>query len=66
MNATQLLHNLGQSIWLDNIAQFAKVGVNIETLATQLQDEGAESFVKSWKELMGVIASKSDALKEAA
>jgi transaldolase len=48
------------------LAQFAKVGVNIETLATQLQDEGAESFVKSWKELMGVIASKSDALKEAA
>jgi transaldolase len=43
-----------------------KVGVNIETLATQLQDEGAESFVKSWKELIGVIASKSDALKEAA
>jgi transaldolase len=37
-----------------------------EALATQLQDEGAESFVKSWKELMGVIASKSDALKEAA
>jgi transaldolase len=48
------------------LAQFAKVGVNIETLATQLQEEGAESFVKSWKELMGVIASKSDALKEAA
>src|SRR6516165_3412536 len=48
------------------LAQFAKAGVNIETLATQLQDEGAESFVKSWKELMGVIASKSDTLKEAA
>jgi len=48
------------------LAQFAKAGVNIDTLAAQLQDEGAESFVKSWKELMGVIASKSDALKEAA
>ena len=48
------------------LAQFAKAGVNIDTLAAQLQDRGAESFVKSWKELMGVIASKSDALKEAA
>ena len=48
------------------LAQFAKAGVNIDTLAAQLQNEGAESFVKSWKELMGVIASKSDALKKAA
>jgi transaldolase len=48
------------------LAQFAKAGVNIDTLAAQLQDEGAKSFVKSWNELMGVIASKSDALKEAA
>jgi transaldolase len=48
------------------LAQFANAGVNIDTLAAQLQDEGAKSFVKSWNELMGVIASKSDALKEAA
>ena len=41
-------------------------GVNIDTLAPPLLDEGAESFVKSWKELMGVVASKSDTLKEAA
>src|SRR6266436_8524272 len=47
------------------LAQFAKVGVNIETLATQLQDEGAESFVKSWDELISVIASKSASLKAA-
>jgi transaldolase len=48
------------------LAQFAKAGVNIDTLAAQLQDEGAKSFVKSWNELMGVIASKSDALKKTA
>src|ERR1700757_2771055 len=48
------------------LAQFAKAGVNIDTLAAQLQDEGAKSFVKSWNELMTVIASKSDALKQAA
>jgi len=28
------------------------------------QDEGAKSFVKSWNELLAVIASKSAALKE--
>jgi transaldolase len=32
-------------------------------MASRLQDEGAESFVKSWNDLMAVIASKSDALK---
>jgi transaldolase len=35
-------------------------------LAAQLQDEGAKAFVKSWNELLGVIASKSAALKQAA
>ena len=43
--------------------QFAKAGINIDALAAQLQDEGARSFVKSWNDLMGVIASKSAALK---
>jgi transaldolase len=33
-------------------------------LAAQLQDEGAKSFVKSWNELLAVIASKSAALKQ--
>jgi len=32
-------------------------------LGAQLQDEGAKSFVKSWNELLAVIASKSTALK---
>jgi transaldolase len=48
------------------LAQFAKAGIDIDALATQLQEEGAKSFVKSWNELMGVIISKSTALKEAA
>jgi len=43
--------------------QFAKAGINIDALAAQLQDEGARSFVKSWNDLMSVIASKSAALK---
>jgi len=48
------------------LAQFGKAGINIEALAAQLQAEGAQSFGKSWDELLGVIASKSSALKQAA
>jgi transaldolase len=47
------------------LAEFAKAGINVDSLAAQLQDEGAKSFVKSWNELLAVIASKSDALKKA-
>ena len=43
------------------LAQFAAAGVNIYDLASQLQQEGAKSFVKSWNELMAVIASKTAA-----
>jgi transaldolase len=45
------------------LAEFAKAGIEANALAAQLQDEGAKSFVKSWNELMGVIASKSAALQ---
>jgi transaldolase len=45
------------------LAEFAKAGIDANALAAQLQDEGAKSFVKSWNELMGVIASKSAALQ---
>ncbi len=48
------------------LEQFANAGVNVDTLAAQLQDEGAKSFVKSWNELMAVIASRSAALNQAA
>jgi len=43
-------------LWLDNITR---------DLAAQLQDEGANSFVESWNDLMAVIISKSAALKKA-
>jgi transaldolase len=48
------------------LSQFARAGVNIETLAARLQDEGAKSFVKSWEELMSGIAHQAAALKQAA
>jgi transaldolase len=45
--------------------QFAKAGINVDTLAAQLQEEGAKSFVASWNELMGVIESKCATLAKA-
>lgn len=47
----------------DVIANFTKAGIDVNALAAQLQDEGAESFVKSWNDLMTVISSKSTALE---
>jgi transaldolase len=44
------------------LAEFRNAGVDIDVLAKRLQDEGAASFVASWNELMGVIASKSAAI----
>jgi transaldolase len=44
-------------------AEFAKAGVDVAALAAKLQTDGAASFVASWNELMGVIASKSAALE---
>lgn len=43
--------------------QFAKAGIQVEALADQLQDEGAKSFVKSWKGLLEGIETKSRALQ---
>jgi len=47
------------------LARFAGAGVDVDALASQLQDEGAKSFVNSWQELMGVIVGKSAALAKA-
>jgi len=46
------------------LEQFAEAGVNVESLAARLQDEGAKSFVKSWNELLTVVSSKSDTLRQ--
>jgi transaldolase len=47
------------------LEKLVKAGVNVDSVAVQLQDEGAKSFVKSWNELLAVIATKSTALKQA-
>ena len=46
------------------LAQFNQAGIKLEALASQLLVEGAKAFVKSWHELLTVIASKSNALKK--
>ena len=47
------------------LAEFAKAGVDVDALAAKLQDDGAKSFVASWKDLMSCIDSKSAAIKKA-
>ncbi len=44
------------------LSRFAEAGIEIDALAARLQVEGAESFVKSWRELMKRIEEKSAAL----
>jgi transaldolase len=45
------------------LAEFARVGIDVDALAATLQTEGAAAFVRSWNELMAVIAGKSAALQ---
>jgi transaldolase len=47
------------------LRRFAHAGIDIDALAARLQEEGADSFVKSWNDLMAVIASKCAVLKKA-
>ena len=40
------------------LAQFAAAGVDVDTYAAELQDDGAKSFVESWTSMLGSIADK--------
>ena len=46
--------------------EFANAGVDVGALATELQEQGADSFDKSWNDLLKVISSKGAALRTAA
>jgi transaldolase len=48
------------------LSEFSKHGIDVDVLATQLQDEGAASFVKSWNDLLAVISSRCASLGRAA
>ncbi len=47
------------------LARFAKAGIDIDALATQLQREGAQAFVKSWQELLKRLSAKASTLEHA-
>jgi transaldolase len=47
----------------DVVAEFGRVGINVPKLGTDLQSEGAKSFVDSWQDLLKAIETKSKALK---
>ena len=51
------------SDWDEQLSLFEKAGVDIDALGEQLQSEGAESFDKSWQELLQSIDKKSKDLK---
>ncbi len=44
------------------LRRFADAGVDVTSLAAQLQTEGAESFVASWRDLMARIDAQRDAV----
>jgi transaldolase len=44
------------------LSSFASAGIDVDELAAQLQKEGAETFVKSWKELLETVSTEADKL----
>ena len=71
LKALAKYHSLGSILPPDGgdceevLAQFAEASIDIAALGARLQEDGAKSFVKSWNELMDVIASKNAVLKKA-
>lgn len=46
----------------ETLAEFERNGIGVAALAARLQDEGADAFVKSWKDLLGAVDAKSKVL----
>jgi transaldolase len=44
------------------LVRFAQAGIDVDALAKQLQSDGAQSFVKSWQQLLQRIAQKRAAM----
>jgi transaldolase len=49
----------------DESARYAGAGIDTRGMGLRLQNEGAASFIKSWKELLQCIADKTETLKAA-
>jgi transaldolase len=50
---------------LEVLARFVEAGVDVPALAIQLQEQGANAFVRSWDDLLDCIAAKSHQLAAA-
>ncbi|MFO0828895.1 MAG: transaldolase [Phycisphaerales bacterium] len=44
------------------LAEIAKAGIDVAALAAQLQLEGRDAFIKSWRDLIAVVETKTGAL----
>ena len=60
-NVSETLHPHSE----DELARFAGAGIDTRGMGLRLQNEGAASFIKSWKELLQCIADKTETLKAA-
>ena len=47
----------------ETIFKMTRLGIDVDALAEQLQKDGAAAFVKSWDELMTVLADKAQSFK---
>ena len=44
------------------LTEFASAGIDLDALAAQLQEEGEQAFNKSWREMIGSLESKREAV----
>jgi transaldolase len=64
LKALSAQHDIGELLPTDGgdceevLSEFIKQGIDIDALAARLQDEGAQSFVKSWNDLLAVISTR--------
>jgi transaldolase len=64
LQALSTHHEIGELLPVDGgdcevvLSEFARQGIDVNALATQLQDEGAASFAKSWNDLLAVISAR--------
>lgn len=47
------------------LSAMTRAGIDVDALGAQLQKDGAAAFVKSWDELMGVLAAKAQPMEAA-
>ena len=44
------------------LARFEEAGISVDGLGLELQQKGADAFVKSWESLLARVAEKSQAV----